>query len=279
MPLKLSSPPWPSPGWRSPWRFRPLAVLAIRSGRRRRGSARLVTVAAALAVAAAARVRGWSRAPRRRAGASRQRSRLASIRDFRAATAATGCDCSVAGAGRRAALGRVRRRSPPRPRPPRPRLRSNRSRPVAGPRLRASPTASSRPSGTKGSTSLADALEHGVPQARVARRDDGEALARTAGAARAADAVDVVVRVRRRGVVEHLADFRDVEAARGDVGRHQQLQFLVAETVERRGALALRQVAVDRRGVEAVAGQRLGDDVDFRLAVAEHDALVGRAAP
>ena len=43
-----------------------------------------------------------------------------------------------------------------------------------------------------------------------------------------------------------------VDAARGDVGGHQDLVFAVAEAVERRLAAVLRQVALQRGG--AVAG-------------------------
>src|SRR5262249_8885314 len=80
--------------------------------------------------------------------------------------------------------------------------------------------------GRVGLNILADAFQHGIPEPAVAGRDDGETFARTSGATGAADTVHIVVRVRRRRVVEHLAHFRNVQPARGDVGRHQKLQLL-----------------------------------------------------
>ncbi|MNK72935.1 hypothetical protein D3C87_924220 [compost metagenome] len=84
----------------------------------------------------------------------------------------------------------------------------------------------------------------------------------------------IVVGVVRDVVIEHVADVRDVQAARGDVRGYKNLEFARAEVGERLHAQRLVQVAVDRRGVEAVGLQRLGDDVDFRLAIAEDDAVL-----
>src|SRR6185503_4993610 len=53
----------------------------------------------------------------------------------------------------------------------------------------------------------------------VAEEGDGDAGA--AGAAGAADAVDVVLGLALGVVVHHQVDARHVDAARGDVGRHQ----------------------------------------------------------
>ncbi len=86
--------------------------------------------------------------------------------------------------------------------------------------------------------------------------DDGDGGAALAGAAGAADAVDVVVGVMRHVEVEDVADVGNVEAAGGDVGGDQQLRLAVAECVQRRRARRLVQVAVQRRGVEAVAHER-----------------------
>ena len=57
-----------------------------------------------------------------------------------------------------------------------------------------------------------------------------------AGAAGAADAVDVILGVARGFVVEHVADVRNVEPARGDIGGDQQFQFAGPEAVERLAA-------------------------------------------
>ena len=48
-------------------------------------------------------------------------------------------------------------------------------------------------------------------------------LPRTSGASRAADAVDIVLGVDRHVEVDDVADVRNVEAARRDIGRDEQL--------------------------------------------------------
>ena len=87
---------------------------------------------------------------------------------------------------------------------------------------------------------------------QVVGRDDHEGLAGAPGAAGAADAVDVVLRMVRHVVVEDMADGWDVEPPRGDVGRHQDLQLTLAERFQRLHAHGLIQIAVDRRGVQAM---------------------------
>ena len=52
--------------------------------------------------------------------------------------------------------------------------------------------------------------------------EEGPGCAGGAGAARAPDAVDVRVDIVRQVVVDHDVNVRDVEAARGHVGRHEQ---------------------------------------------------------
>src|SRR5690606_36849170 len=94
-----------------------------------------------------------------------------------------------------------------------------------------------------------------------------------AGPARAADPVHVVLGMGGDVEVEDVAYRRDVEAARGHVGRDEEAKRAVAEAVERLHALALVEVSVDRRGIEAVRLQRLREDVHFRLAVAEEDGV------
>ena len=86
--------------------------------------------------------------------------------------------------------------------------------------------------------------------------------------------MDIVLILRRRGIVKDVAHIRNVEAACGNVGSNQQLQIAIAETVQRLRPVSLRQVAMDRGSVEAVFVQRLGDDVDIALAVTEDDAVL-----
>src|SRR5690606_9824651 len=86
----------------------------------------------------------------------------------------------------------------------------------------------------------------------VGRRRQRHRHALAAGPARAADPVHVVLGMGGDVEVEDVAYRRDVEAARGHVGRDEEAKRAVAEAVERLHALALVEVSVDRRGIEAV---------------------------
>jgi hypothetical protein len=66
----------------------------------------------------------------------------------------------------------------------------------------------------------------------------------------------------------------DVDAAGGDVGRHQHLQRALLEVAERLGARALALVAVDRHGGDALVVQELREPVGAVLHAAEHQHLV-----
>ena len=97
--------------------------------------------------------------------------------------------------------------------------------------------------------------------------------ARAAGAAGAADAVDVVFGMGRHVEIEDVADGRDIEAARRDVARDEQLELSVAETVERLQPRVLVHVAVQRADRIAVALERAVEGRDVALAVAEDDGV------
>ena len=79
--------------------------------------------------------------------------------------------------------------------------------------------------------------------ARLGQRDGG---APAAGAAGAADAVQVGLGRRRHVVVDDVRQVLDVEAARGDVGRNQQVGLLRAEQSHHAIALPLLHAAVQR---------------------------------
>src|SRR5947207_7460024 len=78
----------------------------------------------------------------------------------------------------------------------------------------------------------------------LARETDGVALG--AGAGGAADAVHVVGRVLRQVEVEHVADVRDVQAARGHIGGDQDGELAVVEIAQEAQALVLRHVPGER---------------------------------
>src|SRR5437762_9914936 len=90
-------------------------------------------------------------------------------------------------------------------------------------------------------------------EAAVVAAEEGDGDAGASRPAGAADAVHVVLREARRVVVHHQVDARHVDAARGDVGRHQHAHAAVAQPVERAGALLLVHLAVQRAGGEALA--------------------------
>ena len=66
---------------------------------------------------------------------------------------------------------------------------------------------------------------------------------------------DVGVVLARDVEVDHEADALDVEATGGDVGRHQDVEGAVAQTLDELLALLLRHVAGERGGLDALAGQ------------------------
>ena len=108
----------------------------------------------------------------------------------------------------------------------------------------------------------------------ICRCRDTDRRALTAGAAGAADPVDVILGMAGQIEVEDMADRWNVQPARRHIRGDQQLQFAIAETVQRTGAVALIQIAVDRRGVIAVFRKRFGDDIDISLTVAEDDRVL-----
>ena len=113
----------------------------------------------------------------------------------------------------------------------------------------------------------------------VLRRDQRDRLAGQSGAAGAADAVHVVLGRMRHVEVDHLRQPLDVQPARGDVGGDQHRGLARLEVLERRLALGLRLVAVDRVGVDVVAAQLVREAVraDARAGEDQH-LLAGRAS-
>ena len=88
-------------------------------------------------------------------------------------------------------------------------------------------------------------------------RSEGRSRSARARASSAADAVNEILRNLRKIVIHHVGDAFYVNAARGDVGRHQNAIVAVLEATQRLGALVLAAVAVDGGGLHAVARQFL----------------------
>ena len=68
-----------------------------------------------------------------------------------------------------------------------------------------------------------------------------------------------------------MGDVIDVEPARGDVGRDENLRGVLAKTTQHAIALFLREAAVNRFGLVAASAERLGQLVDLRARAAEDD--------
>jgi hypothetical protein len=99
---------------------------------------------------------------------------------------------------------------------------------------------------------LVDEALDGAEQRTVLGADQRERFSRRARAAGAADAVDVILGDVRQVEVHDVRQLDDVDAARGDVGRHEHLHLAFLEILERTDARVLALVAVDRVGVDSV---------------------------
>ena len=77
--------------------------------------------------------------------------------------------------------------------------------------------------------------------------------------------------VGRRVDLHDHADVVDVDAARGDVGRHEHVHRAVAEGAEHPVAHGLRQAAVQGCREDAALAQLTGDAVGAELGAGEDD--------
>ena len=96
---------------------------------------------------------------------------------------------------------------------------------------------------------------------------EADGVAFCAGARGAADAVDVVFWHLRHVVIDDMRDMWNVEAARRDIGCHQNAVFLVTEILDDAVAPSLLQIAVDSIGMMLVfvqfGGQFFGAKFGF----------------
>src|SRR5581483_6936987 len=120
----------------------------------------------------------------------------------------------------------------------------------------------------------ADQLLDRIDQRAVRRRGEREGMAGLAGTAGSANAMDVVLGRERHVEIEHMAHVDDVEAARGDVRRHQNLDLALLEALQRLHARGLAHVAMQGAGVEAVLLERSLQDRHVLLAIAEDDRVL-----
>ena len=112
----------------------------------------------------------------------------------------------------------------------------------------------------------------------VFRGQEREGVAGLRGAARTADPVRVIIHAVRHVEVDDVGDGRDVDAARGDVGRDEDLELAAAEAFHRRLPLALGEISLDARGAVAGLGQALRQPLRALLRSGEdEDGLAVRA--
>src|SRR6266550_1584525 len=119
----------------------------------------------------------------------------------------------------------------------------------------------------------ADRALDGVPIALLLRRDERECLAGHLRAAGPADTMDVAVGLRGHVEVDDMTERFDIDAARGDVGRHEHRIPAVLEPRERLRPLVLRPVAVDALRFDAVLHQKVRQPVRTMLRAGEDERL------
>ena len=112
----------------------------------------------------------------------------------------------------------------------------------------------------------------------VVRADQADGLALGAGAGRTSDAVDVGLRLVGQVVVDDVGHIVHIDAAGGDVGGYEHLDFPGAEGFKRALAGTLALVAVERGGGETVSVELLGKTVRAVLHAREdnHAETLGR---
>ena len=105
-------------------------------------------------------------------------------------------------------------------------------------------------------------------------RHERDRLALLAGAARAADAVHVVLGVVGKIVVHHQFEIVDVDAAGGHVGGDQKRKRRPLEVLHHPGPLGLSHAPMDPLGRVAPADEGVGQLIDHPLGVAEDKAAL-----
>ena len=105
-------------------------------------------------------------------------------------------------------------------------------------------------------------------------RDETDRGARLAGAGGAADAVHVALGLEGQLHVDDAGDLGDIDAAAGEVGRHEGTDLAGAEALEGARALVLRLVGMDGRAGDVRLEELLDDAVCAVAHLGEDDDLV-----
>lgn len=94
----------------------------------------------------------------------------------------------------------------------------------------------------------------------------------SAGSASTANPVDEVLCDFRQVIVDDMHDVLHVNSARSQIGRNQDAEAPPLKAFKSCGALRLRPVAVNHRGIDAFAVQVLGNPLSSTLGARKHQA-------
>src|SRR3989338_10438425 len=103
--------------------------------------------------------------------------------------------------------------------------------------------------------------------------DKRERVAAFSRSARSADAMDVVVKGRRNVIVDDMGHVGNIEPARRDVGRDEDLHAVFLEIFERALSLRLGFVSMNGRWAESFAGKHLSEFLNAVLGASENKHL------
>ena len=118
---------------------------------------------------------------------------------------------------------------------------------------------------------MAEATRDAARLGLLIREDERDRGAVPPGPAGAPGSMHVTLVIVRRIEVDHLCDVVQIEAARGDVGRHEGFDLAAVEAGESPLAGALRHVAVHCDGAHVLASQPLCEPVRTALRPREHE--------
>src|SRR3546814_11408137 len=89
--------------------------------------------------------------------------------------------------------------------------------------------------------------------------------------------MDIIVRMPRHVIFEHMSHALDVEAARRDIGRHQYIDLVILESVALAKTVRLFHVAVDLAGRKTLPLQAGREGAPGRFPLGEDDCVLAFA--
>ena len=86
----------------------------------------------------------------------------------------------------------------------------------------------------------------------VRRGQEIDRLARSPCSCRTADAMDIIFGALRQVIINDQANMRHIEATCGEIGRYQNLELLIAKSLNDPVTAVLLQIAMNGIGIESV---------------------------